>query len=187
LVAGRPCDKDGNYLLPDTPPPARSEPDVDNWTPFDTRVEFETADFIYRRNQMSARDINILLDLWAASLFMHGDQPPFADHTDLYNTIDAIPHGDVRWENFTTCYNGEKPDGEVPPWMETEYEVWFRDPRTIVQNMLANPDFSGEMDYSPFREFRDHGERHFQDFMSGDWAWQQAVCSPLTYVTCCLF
>jgi hypothetical protein len=124
---------------------------------------------------MSASNIDTLLDLWAASLFKHHDEPPFADHADLYNTIDAIPHGDVRWETFTTHYSGDKPDGEVPSWMEAEYDVWFRDPRTVVRNMLANPDFNGEMDHAPFREFRDEGKRHFHDFMSGDWAWQQAV------------
>ncbi|KIM67665.1 hypothetical protein SCLCIDRAFT_20711 [Scleroderma citrinum Foug A] len=41
--------------------------------------------------------------------------------------------------------------------------------------MLANPDFADDMDYQPFREYDTKtSTRHWQDFMSGDWAWRQA-------------
>ncbi|KAG2345489.1 hypothetical protein BDR05DRAFT_998119 [Suillus weaverae] len=41
--------------------------------------------------------------------------------------------------------------------------------------MLANPDYATEMDYRPYREFStDNDECQWQDFMSGDWAWNQA-------------
>jgi hypothetical protein len=56
---------------------------MDDWTPFQNRTEFETADFLYRRNQMSASDIDTLLDLWASSLLKYNDHPLFADHNDL--------------------------------------------------------------------------------------------------------
>jgi len=146
-----------------------------DWTPYNNRIEFEFADFIFRRNQMSATGIDTLLDLWAASLLKHQDSPPFADHGDLYQTIDATPLGDVPWEHFTTAYNGERPNGEVPPWMDTEYEVWWRNPHTVICNMLENPDFDGEIDYAPMREFESNGERRFENFFSGDWVWEQAV------------
>ena len=124
---------------------------------------------------MLAGDIDELLDMWAVSLFKHNDHPPFANHKDLYDTIDATPRGDVPWECFSTVYNGPRPEGEVPPWMDAEFDVWFRDPHTVIQNMIGNPDFNGEMDYSPVQEFEANGERRFQHFMSGDWAWRQAV------------
>lgn len=42
--------------------------------------------------------------------------------------------------------------------------------------MLANPDYAKEFDYRPYREFStDDDERQWKDFMSGDWAWDQAV------------
>ncbi|KAG2340120.1 hypothetical protein BDR05DRAFT_977427 [Suillus weaverae] len=50
--------------------------------------------------------------------------------------------------------------GDVPwqclsvKYMDKEYEVWYRDPHIMAHNMLANPTY--------------------KDFMSGDWAWQQA-------------
>jgi len=52
---GTPCDKDGNDLPPNTPPPpytSYTTSDTSDWTPFNDRVEFEMADFLYRRNQM---------------------------------------------------------------------------------------------------------------------------------------
>jgi hypothetical protein len=132
---------------------------------------------------MSATQINQLLDLWATSLLRHGDQPPFADYRDLYKTIDSTPLGDVPWENFSIQYTGERPEDDVPPWMDERYEVWYRNPREVVRNMLANPEYVNEIDYRPFREFSADGdERQYCDFMSGDWAWQQAVCTRPTLI-----
>ena len=126
---------------------------------------------------MSAGDINFMLSLWAASLAIHDDEPPFSTATTMYNTIDAIPLGDVAWESFSLQYNGVQPaHGNVPSWMEAEYDVWFRDPRTLVHNLLSNPDFVSGFDYAPFQEHAG-GTHRFQDFMSGNWAWKQAVCS----------
>jgi hypothetical protein len=59
--------------------------------------------------------------------------------------------------------------------MDGEYEVWFRNPKELVQNMLANPDFNGEFDCSPFHEYDSKNNHRFYNFMSGDWAWKQAV------------
>jgi hypothetical protein len=52
-----------------------------------------------------------------------GQDPPFADHTDLYSTIDAIQQGDVPRESFSVQYSGPLPEGEVPEWMTQKYEV----------------------------------------------------------------
>ena len=59
--------------------------------------------------------------------------------------------------------------------MNSVYDVWFQDPRAIVQNMLKNPDFASKIDYAPYHEYDFNGDRQFQDFMSGDWVWKQAV------------
>ena len=37
----------------------------DDWSPYTDRVQFEVADFLFRRNQMSAGDINIITGLWS--------------------------------------------------------------------------------------------------------------------------
>ena len=52
------------------------------------------ADFIYCRNQMPADQIDDLMDIWAATL-PAGSDPPFADHDDIYDTINKIAIGEV--------------------------------------------------------------------------------------------
>ncbi|KAG1743374.1 hypothetical protein EDD22DRAFT_958799 [Suillus occidentalis] len=171
----RPCNVTGQFLpdgAPPTPPPIKSP---DDWAPYRNRVEFETAEFLYTRNQMSAGDINVLLDLWAATLLKYNDKPPFADHRDLYKTIDATPVGDVKWQSLKVQYTGERPETNVLPWMDQAHDVWYRDPHEVIRNMLGNPDYATEMDYRPYREYLTDGdERQWQDLMSGDWAWNQA-------------
>jgi hypothetical protein len=126
---------------------------------------------------MSATDIDFILNLWAASLAAHGDTPPFANHDDMYDTIDSTPLGDIPWETFTSQYNGARPEGNVPSWMTMEYDVWFRDARQLVQNILANPDFKDEFDIAPLQEYSTDGAHRFRNFMSGNWSWKQAVSS----------
>jgi hypothetical protein len=176
LLVGRICDEGGNDIpLNASPPPRSSDKGPDDWTPYDTRLQFEVADFLFRRNQMSAGNINFLLSLWAASLAIHGDEPPFSKTMDMYNTIDSTPLGDIAWESFSLQYNGTRPAENVPSWMEAEYDVWFRDPRSLVHNLLSNPDFKSNFDYAPFQEYTTDGVHRFQDFMSAIWAWIQAV------------
>jgi hypothetical protein len=143
--------------------------------PYDSRVDFETADLLYTKAQMSGGDIDALLDIWAASLFKYHDRPPFNNHEELYATIDSTPLGDVIWESFSMKYNGDTPEDAVPSWMTTDFDVWFRDPQTLVTNLLSNPDFNNEFHYVPFHEYDAEGNHRFQDFMSGDWVWKQAV------------
>ena len=183
MFLGRICDENGNHTTPDAPP-CDPDPEPHNWNPYNNRLQFELADFIFRRNQMSAGDINFLLGLWAASLAAHNDEPPFANAKDLYTTIDATPLGDVPWETFSLQHNGTQPQAtcDVPSWMNAEYDVWFRDPRTIIQNLLSNTDFKSDFDYAPFQEYTSEGIHRFQDFMSGNWAWQQAVSYRFLYV-----
>ena len=79
--------------------------------------------------------------------------------------------------NFLTSYKGVRPDKQedVPSWMDGQYNVWFRDPHLLMQNLLSNPDFDGEFDYVPYKEYDPNNDRWFQNFFSGDWVWEQAV------------
>jgi hypothetical protein len=65
-------------------------------------------------NQMSGGDIDFIFNLWAASLAVHDDVPPFANHANMYDTIDVSPLGDVPWESFSLHYNGLRPEDKVP-------------------------------------------------------------------------
>ncbi|KAI9441589.1 hypothetical protein H4582DRAFT_2110402 [Lactarius indigo] len=176
-LCATPCDENHMYLPPGTtpsPPPAWAP---DDWTPYRNRVEFELAEFLYRKVQMSGNDINVLSQLWRASLINHGVPPDdinlFDSRDSLYATIDATPFGDAVWQGFSLSYSGRRPDN-TPEWMTKTYNVWHRDARQLLHNMLANSDFDNEFDYVPFREFDAQKRRRWRDFMSGDWAWREA-------------
>ena len=115
------------------------------------------------------------MDLWGATLLPHDGSPPFANHSDLYQTIDSTTLGGAPWQNFAITYQGELPEVSVPDWMSSSYEVWFRDPHVLIKDIVANPDYKGHVDYMPTQEFGTTGDRQYQNFMSGDWAWEQAV------------
>jgi hypothetical protein len=38
-----------------------------------------------------------------------------------------------------------------------------------------NADFNGEIDISPFQEYDADNNHRYQNFMSGNWVWKQAV------------
>jgi hypothetical protein len=174
LVAKR-CNEHGEFLTTDVvpvPPTERSETD---WFPFNSRVGFELADFIFAKAELSKKKVDHLLELWAATLVPHGVQPPITDHTDLLQQVDSIPLGNVPWESFCLSYNGPLPETTRPlEWKVTEYEIWFRNPRDVIKGILSNPEFDGHIDYSAYREFEDSKQR-YSNMMLGDWAWRQSV------------
>ncbi|KAG2337271.1 hypothetical protein BDR05DRAFT_952723, partial [Suillus weaverae] len=172
---GRTCDVNGVFLPPGAPPPPPENLATDDWTPFQNCSEFEMAEFLYKHNQMPAGQIDHLLDLWASTLAKHNDNLPFADHRDLYHVIDSSSLGDVPWQCFMVVYDGERLADEDKPWMDAEYEVWFRDPREVAWNMLVNLTYANEIDYCPYWEYSTEGDKcQWRDFMSGDWVWDQA-------------
>lgn len=124
---------------------------------------------------MSAGNIDQILHIMSDIVGAHGGQPPFVNHRDVYQAIDAIPIGSVPWQSFTFTYEGPKPTTDVPKWMDAEYVIWFRDPRQLFLKMLKNRDFGKSFNYAPYREFDGQGRRQYEHFMSGDWAWKQAV------------
>ena len=91
-----------------------------------------------------------------------------------------MPLGDIPWQSCTLNYKGSPPEilgpnGESPPWTTADYDIWFHDAHLLIQEMISNPDFAGEFDFAPYQEYSTDGQHWFKDFMSGDWAWKQAV------------
>jgi hypothetical protein len=172
ILDGTPCDKRGNDLPPDTPPLPRNN--INDFTPFANQAEFEFTEFLFSKAEMSASKLDDLAHLLAA---VYPDQdPPYANHEELYSIIDSIPHGDVPWKSITVSYDGEIPEGvEVPSWKSASYEVWYRDPLSVMEQQIANPDFCGSMDFAPKQVFDDQNKRQYSDLMSGNWAWNHAV------------
>jgi hypothetical protein len=116
------------------------------------------------------------MQLWSATLNGSPTLPPFENHRNMYKTIDKTPLGDIPWSSFTLKYNGARPSDNVPEWMNASFEVCYCDPRAVIHGILGHPGFKDDMDYVPYHEYDSKTERrHWRDFMSGDWAWMQAV------------
>ncbi|KAI6011238.1 hypothetical protein PISMIDRAFT_112285, partial [Pisolithus microcarpus 441] len=172
-IAAQRCDACGQFLPANSPPPPHAEKAPDDWTPYQNQLEFELADFLFTQAEMPARKID-MLDIWAASLIGLGGQLLFTNHTDLYHIIDSTHIGDIKWDSFTIWYTGEEQYSAPTPWMSDSYEVWYCDPCEVIHNILASPDFTDKLDYVPYQEYdMSNDERHWQDFMLGDWAWEQ--------------
>ena len=67
--------------------------------------------------------------------------------------------------------------------MESTHEIWFRDPWLLFKGMLENPEFQDFFDYVPLWQYDAHGGRQYENVMSGNWAWKQAVSNS---EFCCL-
>ena len=175
---------------PAVPLPTTEYWDPTDWTPFRNRIKFEMAKFLYKRCQMSGSNINSLMELWAAYSALRDlenlsslNPLPFSNYRDMYSTIDAIPIGGVPWQSITLSFDGPIPENLSPPsWMKTGHEVWFREPHLLFKKMLENPNFKNSFDYAPYRQYDTHDQCCYENFMSGDWAWKQAVsiCSYFT-------
>ncbi|KAJ3754049.1 hypothetical protein EV360DRAFT_96763 [Lentinula raphanica] len=177
-LTGRICDEHGHVLPADTPPPANIQ--LENpWAPFDSEAQFHVADLLYRDVEMSQGNIDTLMDVWAR--YQHGccencmDRgSPFSSHTDMYNLIDHISHGDAPWKCLQTVVDEHLPTN-VPEWKKTSYQIWYRDPDTVIANMLSNPEFSNDFDVAPYVHLDGAGSRRWADFMSGNFAWRHAI------------
>ena len=175
LSAGQRCDRHGIPVPPGTLPEVRTVNTNDDWSPFQSRAGFELTEFMFTDSELSRRKIDKILELWAATLVPHGRSPPITNHRDLHRQIDAIELGNVRWENARLKYNGPRPEVTRPPeWKTAEYDVWYRNPRQVITNILSNTDFDGHIDYVAYQEFNGE-ERQYGNMMSGDWASRQSV------------
>ena len=159
-------------------------PPPDDLSPFETRPQFDLADLLFRKNQMSGSNINELLQIWTSTLLPEED-PPFISKDHLYNTIDAIELGEVPWNLFSVSFNGDIPEGDTATWKRSSFHVYFQDPRTVLHNQLGNPDFATEMDTAPKEVHDESGTRRYTDLMSADWSWRQAVIFFFFYISVC--
>ncbi|KAJ6472013.1 hypothetical protein C8R45DRAFT_1164738, partial [Mycena sanguinolenta] len=173
FLTGRPCDENGVFLPDGAAPPPHTTASKDDWSPYRDSVQFNMADFLFRKVQMSAKNIDFLLEQWALSLMKHNDLGPFENYKHLYKTIDATKLGDAPWQCFQTEPLADGDD--APSWARQSYEIWYRDPEVVISNMLDNPDFHGAFDTKPYVHLNSNGKRRWHDFMSANFAWNHAT------------
>lgn len=123
---------------------------------------------------MLVGQINDLLEIITAMNAMTGGEGPFTTHKDLYNMIDATNLGDAPWNHFNLNYQG-KQSANSPSWQVEDFTVWFCNPLTVVHNLLSNPNFNGSFNYAPFWGCDKDNNHWYENFMSRNWCWNQAV------------
>jgi hypothetical protein len=118
------------------------------------------------------------MQIWAA---IHPNEgSPFSSCKELHQLIDSIDDGNAPWQCLTLGHHNSAA-ADCPSWQNKTYEVWFRDPKVILNNMLSNPDFKDGFDYTPRLVFGEQHERIWSDFMTANWAWTQCVsCKSMT-------
>ncbi|KAI9432273.1 hypothetical protein H4582DRAFT_1793839, partial [Lactarius indigo] len=141
------------------------------WMPFEDHLAFDWAYYHYVNLQLLAAKIAEGLNLWSATSIKHGTtiSAPWRNAKEMYATIDSIKIGSLPFKAFAFQYTG--PKLTVPPcWMEEVYELNTRDVLDVIQEQLATPDFRGQFNYVPYKEFNGKGERMWSNLMSGQWA-----------------
>ena len=103
------------------------------------------------------------------------DEVPWRNAKDMYDTIDSIQVGAVGWTTYRLSYGGPLPTGTVPRWMQETYELNVRDVLAIFEEQLASKEFDGQFEYTPYEEYDENGSRIYSNFMSGSWAFREAV------------
>jgi Plavaka transposase len=132
-------------------PPPRGP---DDWFPYRDRIQFETANLFFRQIQLSASEIDSIMQLWFATATDGSPSPaPFQNHWDMYNTIDQTPLGDIPWSSFTLQYSREKPTDDVPQWMSKTFQVCYHNPCAVIHDILGHPGFKDDMDYAPYCKY----------------------------------
>ena len=131
---------------------------------------------------MPLDQIDELMHIWASMPKQKGP-PPFSGNENLYGSIDAISEGDAPWTSLTMesaeAATLSADDPSVPSWKRATYEVVFRDPQTLLDHQLSNPEFKNHIDYSPKLVYGENGQRVWSDLMTGNWAWNQCVSTLL--------
>ncbi|KAE9393343.1 hypothetical protein BT96DRAFT_1051714 [Gymnopus androsaceus JB14] len=136
FLTGEKCDKDGNVLPPGAPP--EPLPEVENpWAPFQDEIAYRLADLVFKKVEMSQPNIDEANPLF----ILDGDLGPFGAHGDLLKMIDSIQDGSAPWQCFQTEIEENLP-ANAPEWRKTSYQVWYRNPNTVIANMLSNPNFT---------------------------------------------
>jgi len=119
-------------------------------------------------------NIDTLLELWASSLNGLDASSPFRSHQEMHSIIDSSILGDIPWQCMVTAVS-EDVDEHAPSWMQTNYEVWYRNPDTVVSTMLDNPNFEGQFNLRPYINISADGKCQWNNVMSGNIAWRHCV------------
>lgn len=179
----RPVDQDGKFLPPHMKPMPRQKLDPSHpYDAFPDRLAFDWAHYHFIECASSKAKINRGLDLWlAAKVQATGNTNcaglPWASADEMYATIDEIQAGNAPFHLVEFRYDGPLPKNP-PAWMMQTYELHVRDVRDSIRIMLDTPAFESQFNPTPYRQFYTKSrDRVWSNLLSGDWAWDEAVCA----------
>ena len=170
VLLGVPCSQDGT-ILPSGSSPEPEHPDSGT-KPFKDAAHFKLAHFLLKEAQMSFGNIDKLMSIWR-EISTDGSSP-YKDHKDILSTVDSCQSNFVPWQTAYFNYPNEKEEG-CSSWKNATYTVHYQDPCLLVKQILANPELKDCIDWSPYKEYK-RENRLYSNFMSGEWAWKEAVC-----------
>ncbi|XP_006463143.1 hypothetical protein AGABI2DRAFT_119968 [Agaricus bisporus var. bisporus H97] len=115
---GLPCTSTGaSLLVNDSVSSVSGSGSLDDWSPFRSSAEFQLADLLFRRVEMSVENINELCAIHDDLLQHYGDVGPFASASQMYETIDSIQLGDAPWLHLQAVIPHEQAEN-APSWMK---------------------------------------------------------------------
>jgi hypothetical protein len=171
----KPCNVRGEYLPLYTQPEAVPDNDTNPWSPFQSRVEFDFANYHFVEAQTLASLIDKALDHWARCVLPFGGVAPWKNSSELYATIDAINLGNLPWKTYKVQYQGPFPPSIPPKWMTQTYELCTCDSCQVLHHQLGTTAFKDNINLSPYRQFDNTYQQTWSNLMSADWTWAQAV------------
>ncbi|KAI0067055.1 hypothetical protein BV25DRAFT_1912390 [Artomyces pyxidatus] len=175
VFKARPCDKNGVFLPPDSPPVVDEEQDDTDWSPFRDRPTYHFAELSFEKMETSAENLKELLQVLEARDILDGieREPIFESPNDLLSTIDAVDGGVPGWDSFRIRYSGAV-DADSPAWKRADYFVHTRNAMEVMEYMIGNPEFEDKWHTRAFEEYTGPNERRWSDMMSGHWSWKQS-------------
>jgi hypothetical protein len=184
--AASPVDKQSNVLPASTSPAGDFTPSLNDsepggatahqWGDFGSRIAFDFAEHHFGELQSSASGITRRLDIWAAQALRAGERAQWNNLDQLHNTINAVKLGEAAWSTDEFYYTGERSDRAAPKWMDVKHELCWRNVCWVVHQQLVSPEFKDRVDYCLYRQFNHGQNRVYSNVMSGERAWQRAVC-----------
>ncbi|KAI0368210.1 hypothetical protein BV20DRAFT_1054195 [Pilatotrama ljubarskyi] len=77
--------------------------------------------------------------------------PSLIDKKTLLDTVDSIPGPSASWKLIEITIQGTEHDEHGNLMTET-VDMWVRNPVAVVQDLIGNPNYDGEIDYEPVEE-----------------------------------
>jgi len=160
--------------------------------PFASKVDWEMAAFLLRsRMSMAMIDDFLKLELVSTSL-----EPDCPKKSNLNSQIRPLPL------SFRTAkeLRGRAemlpagPEWRCKPWETTHptkgaVKLFYRDPLECIESLLTSPLASDDIEFTPYRVFKtaEKSIREYNEWMSGNVAWEMQVCVSLRWVFRCLY